>query len=84
MIRILYFETSAYLPASAHFLEALQERSACGECKFRFVDEAAFAPPRAGLAERATRKFLGQPLFGFRALNRALVSAARLLCLFKT
>ncbi len=77
MIRILYFETTAFLPSSAHFLETLQERAARRQCEFRFVDEAQFAPSRTGLADRATRKLLGRPLFGYRALNQALVIAAR-------
>ncbi|MGH7949966.1 MAG: hypothetical protein ACREQF_12125, partial [Candidatus Binataceae bacterium] len=77
MIRILYFETTSHLPSSGHFLDALQERASRGQCEYRFVDEAQFAPSRTGFAERATRRFLGRPLFGYRALNQALLKAAR-------
>ena len=41
-MRILYAETTAYAPSSAHFLEALEASVARGEHEFRFLDEADF------------------------------------------
>jgi spore maturation protein CgeB len=75
-MRILYTETTAYYPSSAHFLEALERREANGEGEFRFLDEAKFIPAAASLAGRIANRIVGRPLQGYRELNRALVEQA--------
>jgi spore maturation protein CgeB len=75
-MRILYAETTAYAPSSAHFLEALEASTARGEHEFRFLDEAAFLKSRRSLAERIADRVAGRPLSGYQQLNRALVEEA--------
>ncbi|HVA82067.1 MAG TPA: glycosyltransferase [Candidatus Binataceae bacterium] len=75
-MRILYAETSAYLPSSAHFLEALGAMAERGECEFVFFDETKFLSAQASIPRRVARRVLGHPI-GYRALNAALVAEAR-------
>jgi hypothetical protein len=75
-MRILYTETTAYYPSSAHFLEALERRAARGEGEFHFLDEAKFIPAAASIADRIAGRVMGHPRRGYRELNRALVEQA--------
>lgn len=75
-MRILYAETSAYAPSSAHFLEALEASAARGQHEFRFLDEAAFIKSSRSIAERIADRVAGRPLSGYQQLNRALVEQA--------
>jgi len=75
-MRILYAETTAYAPSSAHFLEALEASAARGEHEFRFLDEAAFIRSSRSIAERIADRVAGRPLSGYQRLNRALVENA--------
>jgi spore maturation protein CgeB len=75
-MRILYAETTAYAPSSAHFLEALEASAARGEHEFRFLDEADFIKSSRSLAERIADRVAGRPLSGYQQLNRALVEQA--------
>ena len=75
-MRILYAETSAYAPSSAHFLEALEASAARGEHQFKFLDEAEFIKSSRSLAERIADRVAGRPLSGYQQLNRALVENA--------
>ena len=75
-MRILYAETSAYKPASAHFLEALEASAARGEHQFRFLDEAAFIKSSRSVVERIADRVAGRPLNGYQQLNRAIVEQA--------
>jgi spore maturation protein CgeB len=72
-MRILYAETTAYAPSSAHFLEALEASAARGEHEFRFLDEADFIKSSRSFAERIADRVVGRPLSGYQQLNRALV-----------
>src|SRR5258708_27862616 len=75
-MRILYAETTAYAPSSAHFLEALEASAACGEHEFRFLDEAQFIRSSRSFAERIADRVAGRPLSGYQQLNRALAENA--------
>src|SRR5271163_3456625 len=75
-MRILYAETTAYAPSSAHFLEALEASTARGEHEFRFLDEAGFIKSPRSIAERIVDRVAGRPLSGYQQLNRALVEQA--------
>jgi spore maturation protein CgeB len=75
-MRILYAETTAYAPSSAHFLEALEASAARGEHEFRFLDEADFIKSSRSFAERIADRVAGRPLSGYQQLNRALVEHA--------
>ena len=75
-MRILYAETTAFHPSSAHFLEALERRAARGEGEFRFIDEAKYIPAAATLADRIAGRVIGHPRRGYRELNRALIDQA--------
>jgi spore maturation protein CgeB len=75
-MRILYAETTAYAPSSAHFLEALEASVARGQHQFRFLDEAQFIKSSRSLAERIADRVAGRPLSGYQQLNRALVENA--------
>jgi spore maturation protein CgeB len=75
-MRILYAETTAYAPSSAHFLEALEASAARGEHEFRFLDEATFIKNSRSIAERIADRVAGRPLSGYQQLNRALVEQA--------
>src|SRR5271167_387323 len=75
-MRILYAETTAYAPSSAHFLEALEAMAARGEHEFRFLDEAAFIKSSRSIAERIADRVAGRPLSGYQQLNRTLVEQA--------
>jgi spore maturation protein CgeB len=75
-VRILYVETSDFLPASAHFLEALEARAERGECEFTFFDEARYRRAQRSIAGRIVRRIVGHPA-GYRALNAALVAEAQ-------
>ncbi len=75
-MRILYSETGAYLPSSAHFLEAMEQRAAAGHGEFLFFDEARFIAPCGSLADRVARRVVGRPLRGYGEINRALLGAA--------
>jgi spore maturation protein CgeB len=75
-MRILYAETSAYAPSSAHFFEALEASAARGEHQFRFLDEADFIKRSRSIAERIADRVAGRPLSGYQQLNRALVEQA--------
>ena len=75
-MRILYAETTAYAPSSAHFLEALEASAARGEHEFRFLDEAGFIKSTRSMAERIANRVAGRPLSGYQQLNRALVEQA--------
>ncbi|HYB91457.1 MAG TPA: glycosyltransferase [Candidatus Binataceae bacterium] len=75
-MRILYAETSAYAPSSAHFLEAFEAMAARGALKFAFLDEAKYLRARPSIAYRIARRVTGRPP-GYRALNVALVAGAR-------
>jgi spore maturation protein CgeB len=74
-VRILYAETSDFLPTGAHFLEALEAMAEHGECEFTFFDEARYRRPQRSLAGRIARRLAGRPA-GYRALNAALVAEA--------
>ncbi len=76
-MRILYAETTAYAPSSAHFLEALEASAARGEHEFRFLDEANFIKSSRSIAERIADRVAGRPLSGYQQLNRALVEHAK-------
>ncbi|MDB5108515.1 MAG: hypothetical protein JWM69_1456 [Candidatus Binatus sp.] len=71
-MRILYTETTAYYPSSAHFIEALEDLRARGECEFHFLDEAEFIKPARSFAGRIARRVAGWPPRGYRELNSAL------------
>jgi spore maturation protein CgeB len=75
-MRILYAETTAYAPSSAHFLEALEASAARGEHEFRFLDEADFIKTSRSIAERIADRVAGRPLSGYQQLNRAIVEQA--------
>ena len=75
-MRILYAETTAYAPSSAHFLEALEASAARDEHKFRFLDEAAFIKSARSIAGRIVNRVAGRALSGYQQLNRALVENA--------
>jgi spore maturation protein CgeB len=75
-MRILYAETTAYAPSSAHFLEALEASAARGEHEFRFLDEADFIKSSRSIAERIADRVAGRPLSGYQQLNRAMVELA--------
>ncbi len=75
-MRILYTETSAYAPSSAHFLEALEAMAARGECEFTFFDEARYLRPQRSITARIAQRVVGRPA-GYRAVNAALVAEAR-------
>ena len=75
-MRILYAETTAYAPSSAHFLEALEASAARGEHQVKFLDEAAFIKSSRSIAERIADRVAGRPLSGYQQLNRALVEQA--------
>ncbi len=75
-MRILYAETSDFLPTGAHFLEALQAMAERAECEFTFFDEARYRRPQRSIAGRIARRLAGRPA-GYRALNAALVAEAR-------
>jgi spore maturation protein CgeB len=75
-MRILYAETTAYAPSSAHFLEALEASAARGAHEFRFLDEADFIKSSRSIAERIADRVAGRPLSGYQQLNRALVDQA--------
>ncbi len=76
-MRILYAETSAYAPSSAHFLEALEASAVRGAHEFRFLDEATFIKSSRSIAERIADRVAGRPLSGYQQLNRALVAQAQ-------
>jgi spore maturation protein CgeB len=75
-MRILYAETTAYAPSSAHFLEALEASVAREEHEFRFLDEADFIKTSKSFAERIAARVAGRPTSGYQQLNRALVEHA--------
>ena len=75
-MRILYVETSDFMPASAHFLEALEAMAERGECEFTFFDEARYRRAQRSIAGRIVRRIVGHPA-GYRALNAALVAEAQ-------
>ena len=75
-MRILYAETTAYAPSSAHFLEALEASAARHDHEFRFLDEADFIKRSRSIAERIADRVAGRPLSGYQQLNRALVEQA--------
>ncbi len=75
-MRILYAETTAYAPSSAHFLEALEASAARGQHEFRFLDEARFIKSSRSITERIADRIAGRPLSGYQQLNRALVENA--------
>jgi spore maturation protein CgeB len=77
-MRILYAETTAYAPSSAHFLEALEASAARGEHEYSFLDEAGFIKNSRSIAERIADRVAGRPLSGYQQLNRALVEQARI------
>ncbi len=79
-MRILYAETTAYAPSSAHFLEALQAGAARGAHEFRFLDEAEFIKSSRSIAERIADRVAGRPLSGYQRLNRALVERTAAFC----
>ncbi len=72
-MRILYAETTAYFPSSAHFLEALEHLRARGECEYLFLDEAKFINPVRSIAKRVAGRIVGRAVRGYRALNRAMI-----------
>ncbi|MBF6568116.1 MAG: glycosyltransferase [Candidatus Binataceae bacterium] len=74
-MRILYFETTAYYPSSAHFLEALRELGAERGWSFEFVDQSAYIPTHSSLGQRIVARLLGRPS-GYHALNKALLDRA--------
>ncbi|HUA32237.1 MAG TPA: glycosyltransferase [Candidatus Binataceae bacterium] len=75
-MRILYTETTEYLPSSAHFLEALSARAATGSIELGFLDEARYLPANATIAGRIARRIVGRPLRGYGEINRALLEMA--------
>ena len=75
-MRILYAETTAYAPSSAHFLEALEASAVREEHEFRFLDEADFIKTSRSFAERIADRVAGRPTSGYQQLNRALVEHA--------
>ncbi len=75
-MRILYTETTRYLPASAHFLEALNARAAAANLEFGFLDEARYQSANGTLADLIARRVVGRTLSGHREINRALLEMA--------
>jgi hypothetical protein len=75
-MRILYSETSAYAPSSAHFLEALEGMAARGECEVTFFDEARYLRQKRSIPARIAQRVIGRPA-GYRAFNAAFVAEAR-------
>ena len=76
-MRILYYETTAYYPSSAHFLEAMGALAAeRPDFAFDFFDEARFIRNRSLRARIAARMLKDRPR-RFAALNRAFVERAR-------
>jgi len=75
-MRILYAETTAHYPSSAHFLEALRDMATRGECEYHFLDESNYISARRWLAERAACRLMRRPPRGQRDLNRALLHEA--------
>ncbi|MBF6558998.1 MAG: glycosyltransferase [Candidatus Binataceae bacterium] len=75
--RLLYYESMAFYPSTAHFLEASQDLARGGGWLTEFFDEARFVAGTPSLAARiATRVRGGRPR-GIRALNRELLVRAR-------
>lgn len=74
-MRILYSETMAFYPSSAHFLEALDARAAAGLCSYRFFDDARYVNHVRSIAERVAARVVGRPR-GYRNLNRAFLDEA--------
>lgn len=76
-MRILYYETTAHYPSSAHFLEAMRARAAeRPDFAFDFFDEARFVRNGSLRARIAARMLKGRQR-RFAALNRAFVERAR-------
>ena len=76
-MRILYYETTAYYPSSAHFLEAMRGLAAQrSDFACDFFDEAELAGSRSLTDRIAARMLKGRPR-RHAALNRALVERAR-------
>jgi spore maturation protein CgeB len=76
-MRILYYETTAYYPSSAHFLEALRDLAAERlDFAYDFFDEAEFAGSRS-LPRRIAARMLKGRARRYAALNRAFVERAR-------
>jgi spore maturation protein CgeB len=76
-VRILYYETTAHYPSSAHFLEAMRAVAAQrSDFVFDFFDEARFIRGRSLRARIAARMLKRRPR-RFSALNRAFVERAR-------
>jgi len=76
MIRILYVETTAYWPSSAHFLEALETRAGRSELQFEFFDEARIAGNDRSIVRRALARVSGVSSFAGE-LNAALIERSR-------
>lgn len=76
-MRILYYETTAYYPSSAHFLEAMRDLAAeRPDFAFDFFDEARFIRSSSLRSRIAARILRGRPR-RFAALNRAFAQRAR-------
>jgi spore maturation protein CgeB len=77
-MRVLYFETTAYFPSSAHFLEPLRVLAAERGWGFEFFDEAAyFDGGRRSLVQRITSRLIGGRPTSYWRLNRDFLARAR-------
>ncbi|MGH7934159.1 MAG: CgeB family protein [Candidatus Binataceae bacterium] len=74
-MRILYFETTAYYPSSAHFLEALHELAGGRGWTVDFFDEAPYARRRS-FASRVAARIIGRRPPHCSALNREFTERA--------
>lgn len=75
-MRILYYETTAYYPSSAHFLEAMRDLAAeRPDFAYDFFDEARFT--RRSLPRRIAARILKSRPRRHPALDRAFVERAR-------
>jgi spore maturation protein CgeB len=76
-MRVLYFETTAYYPSSAHFLEPLKALAAERRCGFEFFDEAVYFGAHRSLAQRITTRLMGGRPASYWLLNREFLARAR-------
>ena len=76
-MRVLYFETTAYYPSSAHFLEPLKALAAERGWAFEFFDEAAYFGAQRSLAQRIMTRMMGGRPASYWRLNRELLARAR-------
>jgi hypothetical protein len=77
-MRILYFETTAYYPSSAHFFESLREVAAeTADWSFEFIDEAPYVDGQRSIPNRIASRLIGRRPLSYWAFNRAVLDRAR-------